>query len=91
MATVHIPSLLRSFSEGRSNVTVEGETLRKIFDNLETVCPGIREHIVAEGRIRPDLSVVVDQEIVDTGLLYRVPAGSEIVLVPRISGGQLVG
>jgi molybdopterin synthase sulfur carrier subunit len=87
MPTVLIPALLRSYAGGRTSVEVEGATLRQVFDNLEAACPGIHERIIEDGRIRPRISVVVNDEIVNTGLLYRVAPESEIVLVPAISGG----
>lgn len=87
MPTVVIPALLRSYSGGRSQVQVAGATLRQVFDNLEAECPGIRARVVGDGRIRPEISVVVDDEIVDAGLLFPVKESSEIYLLPAISGG----
>jgi sulfur-carrier protein len=87
MPTVLIPALLRTYSGGRTQIQVPGETLRQVFDNLDSEFPGIRERIVEEGRIRPEISIAVDNELVDTGLLYRVPEGAEIVILPAISGG----
>jgi molybdopterin converting factor small subunit len=66
---------------------VPGSTLRQVFDNLEAECPGIRARIIEEGRIRPEISVSVDNELVDTGLLYPVHETSEVYLLPAISGG----
>ena len=37
MATVFIPSLMQNLSEGADRVTVEGNTVRKIIDNLEEI------------------------------------------------------
>ena len=87
MPTVWIPSLLRSFTNGRATVQVEGRTLREVFDNLDATYPGIRDRIVANGRIRPAISISVDNELVNTGLLYEVEETSEIYLLPAISGG----
>ncbi len=87
MPTVFIPALLRSYSGGRSKIAVGGDTLRQVFDNLEAECPGIRARIVADGRIRPEISVSVDNELVDTGLMFTVPESSEVYLLPAISGG----
>ena len=87
MPTVVIPALLRSYSNGRSQVRVAGSTLRQVFDNLEAECPGIRARIIEDGRIRPAISVIVDNEIVDKGLLFPVKEDSEVYLLPAISGG----
>lgn len=87
MPTVAIPAQLRSYAGGRARIRVDGTTLRQVFDNLERECPGIRDRIVQDGRVRPEISVVVDNELVDTGLLYPVDDANEIFLMPRISGG----
>jgi molybdopterin synthase sulfur carrier subunit len=87
MPTVFIPSLLRGYSGGRARIPVTGSTLRQVFDDLERQCPGIRARIVADGRIRPEISISVDNELVDTGLLFPVSETSEVYLLPAISGG----
>jgi molybdopterin converting factor small subunit len=87
MPTVFIPSLLRSYTGDRSKVEVEGRTLRQVFENLERECPGIGARIVEDGRIRPEISVAVDNELVDTGLIFPVSETSEVSLLPAISGG----
>lgn len=87
MPIVLIPALLRSYSGGRTQVQVAGATLREVFDNLDVECPGIRARIVEDGRIRPEISISVDNELVNTGLMYRVGDTAEIVLLPAISGG----
>lgn len=87
MPVVFIPSLLRSCCGGRDRVRVTGKNLREVFDNLERECPGIRARIVDDGRIRPEISVSVDNELVDTGLLFPVQEESEVFLLPAISGG----
>lgn len=88
MPTIFIPALLRSYSDGRSRVEVAGRNLRQVFDNLEAECPGIRDRIITDERIRPEISVSVDGELVDTGLLYPVGERSEVYLLPAISGGH---
>ncbi len=88
MPTVFIPALLRSYSGGRAKVEVAGANLRQVFDNLEAECPGIRARILEDGRIRPEISVAVDDELVDTGLMFPVPESGEVSLLPAISGGR---
>lgn len=87
MPTVFIPALLRPYSGGRNKIEVAGATLRQVFDSLEAQCPGIRARIVEGGRIRPEISVSVENELVDTGLMYPVRESDEVYLLPAISGG----
>ncbi len=87
MPTVFVPSLLRGFTDDRSLVRVPGRTLGEVFANLEAAYPGIGARIINDGRIRPEIAISVDDQLVDTGLLYAVDDGSEIFLLPAISGG----
>ena len=66
---------------------MEGTTVRQVIDNLERAWPGIRERLVAEGRLRANISVAVDGEVSPIGLLEPVSAESEIHFVAAISGG----
>jgi molybdopterin converting factor small subunit len=66
---------------------VEGTTVRQVIDNLERAWPGIGERLVAEGRLRANISVAVDGEVSPIGLLEPVSAQSEIHFVAAISGG----
>ena len=66
---------------------MEGATVRQVIDNLERAWPGIGERLVAEGRLRANISVAVDGEVSPIGLLEPVSAESEIHFVAAISGG----
>jgi molybdopterin converting factor small subunit len=69
-------------------VEVEGATVRQVIDNLERQCPGIREQLMLEGRLRSNISVAVDGEVSPIGLLEPVNAQSEVHFVAAISGGE---
>jgi len=87
LPTVYIPALLRGLTGGRSSFEAEGATVREVIDNLERAWPGIRDRLVDEGRLRPNLSVAVDGEISPLGLLESVEPSSEVHFVAAISGG----
>ena len=50
----------------------EGATVRQVIDNLDRAWPGIRDRLLEEGRLRPNISVAVDGEVSPTGLLEPV-------------------
>jgi hypothetical protein len=79
--------LLRPLTGGHSTVEAEGSTVREVIDNLERTWPGIRERLVDEGRMRPNLSVAVDGEITPMGLLEPVTPSSEVHFIAAIKGG----
>ncbi len=87
MPTVYIPTLLQTFTGGKSAVEVEGATVRQVIDNLEQAYPGIRERLVDQGKLRPNISVAVDGEVTPMGLLEAVGPRSEVHFVAAIKGG----
>ena len=88
MAIVYIPAQLAPMCGGRSPLEVEGATVRQIIDNLELACPGIRERLLVQGRLRPNISVAIDGEISPAGLIEPVSPESELHFVAAISGGS---
>ncbi|HWP49919.1 MAG TPA: MoaD/ThiS family protein [Candidatus Limnocylindrales bacterium] len=87
MATVWIPSLMRSLTHGVEKVTVSGSTLGEVLDNLDKAYPGLKNRLWEEGRITPHVTVVIDGEMGIQGLWYPVQEHSEIHFLPVISGG----
>jgi molybdopterin synthase sulfur carrier subunit len=89
MATVFIPSLMQGLTEGKRRVEIEGATVRQIINNLETAFPGMKERLMDEGEIKPNISVAVDGEVTTLGMLEKVGEGSEVHFLPAIGGGAL--
>lgn len=87
MATVWIPPLMRSLTNGEERVEIEAENVREIVNALEARFPGIAERLVEENRLRPGLSVAVDGTIGNKGLREPVKPDSEVHFVPAMSGG----
>ena len=88
MAVVWIPALIRPLTEGKSQVVVEGETVRAIVEALEARYPGVAARIVEDDRIRPGLSVAVDGTVGNKGLREPVGPNSEVHFVPAMTGGS---
>ena len=88
MPTVFIPTMLQSLTDGVKQVTVEATSVRQIVDGLEKLYPGMKERLVEEGRIKPNLSVAIDGEVSRLGLLEKVGEDSEVHFVPAIGGGS---
>jgi molybdopterin synthase sulfur carrier subunit len=88
MPIVWIPSLLRSLTDGKETVTVEGETVGQVIDNLEQHYPGIRARLYQGDRLRPNLSLLVDGTLSTRGLLQKLSGESEVRFIPAIRGGN---
>jgi molybdopterin synthase sulfur carrier subunit len=91
MATVFIPSLMQSLTGGQQTVEIEGATVRQIIENLEKAHPGMKERLVADNRVKPNISVAVDGEVTPMGMLEKVGESSEVHFLPAIGGGGPTG
>jgi molybdopterin converting factor small subunit len=87
MALVFIPSLMRSLTEQKDRVPIEGKTLRQVVDNLDQQYPGMKELIVENDRVRPGLALAINGVIATTGLMAAVPEEAEVQILPAIGGG----
>jgi sulfur-carrier protein len=90
--TFHIPGALRQYTNGHSKVDIENSpiTLADALSALWTLYPGLRDRVATEqGQIREHINVFIGEEDVryTGGLASPVSAGSEIWIVPAITGG----
>jgi len=88
----HIPGALRDFTGGRSKVEIKHSpaTLADALSALWTLYPGVRDRITTEqGQLRQHINVFIGDENVryTGGLASPVSDGSEISIVPAVSGG----
>ena len=87
MATVFVPSLVRTLTGGVDQVQATGKNVRQLVDDLERKYPGIRDRLCTGGELRPGLAVAVDGTIARKGLAEPVNAKSEVHFLPAIGGG----
>jgi len=88
----HIPGALREFTGGHSRVEINRSpaTLADALSALWTLYPGVRDRIATEqGQVREHINIFIGDENVryTGGLASPIPAGSEISIVPAVSGG----
>lgn len=88
MARVFIPTMLQSMTGGVKQVDFQASTVRQVIDQLDRLFPGMKDRLVEEGRIRPNLAVAVDGDVARLGLLEKVGENSEVHFVPAIGGGR---
>ncbi|MEO8218049.1 MAG: ubiquitin-like small modifier protein 1 [Acidobacteriota bacterium] len=86
-----IPGQLRELAGDRSEIRVESAaSLSDALAHLWTSCPAIRDRVVNElGEVRPHVNIFVNGECIRdaAGLTTSVSDGSEIFILPAISGG----
>ena len=90
--SVRIPTILRTYTGGESEVSVEPaqDTLAGVIEALEVAAPGIRARVLDEsGALRRFVNIYVDDDDVrfTDGLATPTPAGAKISIIPAVAGG----
>ena len=90
--TVVLPGQLRDLTGGRAHVPLDGHlvTVGDALDRLRAELPAVYDRIVTERReVRPHVNVFVGTEDIrwSGGLGTPVTEGSEVVILPSVSGG----
>jgi sulfur-carrier protein len=90
MATVRIPTQLRTLSGGAAEVKVEGRTVGEVLAGLEGAHPGFRARLFDDGgQLRRFVNVFVADEDVrfKSGLDTAVTDGQTVSIIPAVAGG----
>ncbi len=68
---------------------VAGRNVRQVIDNLERAFPGMKAELYDEEEdiVMLGISVIIDGETSQLGLLERVQEDSEIHFLPALGGG----
>ncbi|MDQ1699433.1 MAG: sulfur-carrier protein [Frankiaceae bacterium] len=89
--TVRVPTILRSYTGGASEVSVDGAaTLIELLDKLDANHPGIRARVLDDdGKLRRFVNLYVGDEDVRFagGLQTPTPDGSMVSIIPAVAGG----
>jgi sulfur-carrier protein len=90
MTTIRIPSPLRAYTGGKSEVPVSGPTVSQAMDALIALHPTIRPHILQDnGSLRPFVNLFKGEENINNlqGLDTPLSETDRLVLIPSIAGG----
>ena len=89
-AHVRIPTILRTYTGGESEVTAEGATLAEVLDDLDASYAGIKGRILDDqGELRRFVNVYVGNDDVRflDNLGTPTPDGTQISVIPAVAGG----
>ena len=78
---VNLTGSLRSSADGEAVVEISASTIRELLSKLLETYPGMEEHMEL------GIAVSIDGEIYRDSPSKKLPAGSEIFLLPRLQGG----
>jgi len=79
--------MLRSLTNGQSEVEVAGATVREVIDALETQFPGIKARLCNDDGLRPGLIIAVGTTVATAGLRAKVAPNDEVHFLPALGGG----
>jgi len=88
--SVRIPTILRTYTAGESEVTAAGATLAEVLDDLDASHAGIKGRILDEsGELRRFVNVYVGNDDVRflDNLATPTPDGTQISVIPAVAGG----
>ena len=87
MATIFIPTMLQKMTGGDKKVDMDARNVRQVIDRLDELYPGIKNRLVEDGEILPNLAIAIDGDVAIMGMLEKVQEDSEVHFVPAIGGG----
>ena len=88
MAKIFIPTMLQSLTAGVKQVDLDARNVRQIIERLEELYPGMKDRLVEDGEIRPNLAIAINGDVAIMGMLEKVEENSEVHFVPAIGGGE---
>ena len=90
--TIAIPTALRQFASGQSEIQVDARTAGEALDQLTSAHAELRRHLFNENTLRNFVNVYVNDEDIrhKNGTDTPVKDGDTILIVPSIAGGAAV-
>jgi molybdopterin synthase sulfur carrier subunit len=90
MPTIRIPTPLRTYTEGKSEVAVQGENVSGALSDLTRQYPALRQHIFNESsELRPFVNLFLNEDNVKDlqGLETPLDENTRLMIIPSIAGG----
>ena len=90
MTTLRIPTPLRPYAEGNSEITVQGLTVGEALNDLVTQYPALKKPLFAETEeLRPFVNLFLGDEDVRhlQGVDTPLKDGDQLMIIPSIAGG----
>jgi molybdopterin converting factor small subunit len=90
MPTIRIPTPLRSYVNGQSEVALQGTTVADAMENLMVQFPALRPHLTnSRGELRPFVNLFLGENNVRDlqGLATPLGENDRLLLIPSVAGG----
>jgi adenylyltransferase/sulfurtransferase len=93
MPVLRIPTPLRAYADGKSEVAVSGSSISEVLADLTIQYPALKPHLFNEGGdLRPFVNLFVGENNIKDlqGVDTPIKDGEKIMLIPSIAGGANV-
>jgi adenylyltransferase/sulfurtransferase len=90
MTTLRIPTPLRPYTGGKSEVAVGGSNVGDALNDLTSQFPSIKPHLFNEGgELRPFVNLFIGESNIKDlqGVDTPIKDGDRLMLIPSIAGG----
>lgn len=89
MPSIRVPTALRSFTAGASDIEVAATTVRDALAELDRRHPGIAAKLLDNGAVKPFIRIFVGPDDIGglSGLETVLSERDEVAIVPAIAGG----
>ena len=90
MTVLRIPTPLRTYTSGKSEVNVSGAKISEALNDLTAQYPAIKPHLFNEGgELRPFVNIFVGENNIKDlqGVDTPIKDEDKIMLIPSIAGG----
>jgi molybdopterin converting factor small subunit len=90
MPSLRVPTPLRAYTAGQSEISVRGATAGQALNDLVTQYPGLKPHLFNdEGALRPFVNMFLGEENINelSGLETPIEEDDRLLLIPSIAGG----
>ncbi|NTX37085.1 MoaD/ThiS family protein [Myxococcus sp. CA033] len=90
MATIRIPSTMRTLTRNQAEVSASGATVREVLTDLDARYPGIGSRLLDErGAVRRYVNVFLNEEDIRTLRELDTPVkdADRLTLIPAMAGG----
>ena len=90
MSVLRIPTPLRPYAEGASEIEVKAENVGRALEELTTQYPSLRKHLFTEeGDLRTYVNLFVNDEDIRhlQGVDTPLQPNDRLMIIPSIAGG----
>jgi len=91
MPTLRIPTPLRPYTSGQSEVAVQGSNVSQVMNDLIARYPDLKPHLYnGEGSLRPFVNLFLGEDNIKDlqGIETPLEVEDRLLLIPSVAGGS---